>query len=131
MAIIESIVHYEENSDVGRSVCKSALQGVVCSIEDIGVQWTCVELGKHLKNDNSVWRATSFWAINEFLLNTKADYSAQLPMLLKDIFNGFFDEDQTVLVAASGCLATVNKVVDIVELLGNLDFIPNHRHGER
>ncbi len=123
-AIIESIVHYEENSDVeNKDVCKSALQGVVCSIEDIGVQWTCVELGKHLKNDNSVWRATSFWAINEFLLNTKADYSAQLPMLLKDIFNGFFDEDQTVLVAASGCLATVNKVVDIVELLGNLDFI--------
>ena len=31
-AIIESIVHYEENSDVeNKDVCKSALQGVVCS----------------------------------------------------------------------------------------------------
>ena len=44
-------------------------------------------------------------------------------MLLKDIYSGFFDEDQAVLLAANGCLATVNKVVDVVELLGHLDFI--------
>eukprot|EP00943_MAST-04B_sp_MAST-4B-sp1_P000328 g328.t1 len=123
-AIIESVVHYGESNDSeSKQMSQKALQGVVCSIEDVGVQWTCVELGKHVQNGNPKWRAVGFWTINEFLTNSTTDFSAQLPMLLKDIFNGFFDEDQTVLVAANTCLATVNKVVDVVELLGHLDFI--------
>jgi hypothetical protein len=123
-AIIESIVAYENGGDnEKKEACQSALQSVVGSIENVGVQWTCVELGKHVENESAGWRVVAYWAINEYLKNTETDYSAQLPMLLKDIYSGFFDEDQAVLLAANGCLATVNKVVDVVELLGHLDFI--------
>ena len=71
-AIIESIVHYEENSDVeNKDVCKSALQGVVCSIEDIGVQWTCVELGKHLKMTIPYGEQPVFGQLMNFCLTRK------------------------------------------------------------
>ena len=78
-------------------------------------------IGKHVGNENAGWRVAAYWAINEYLKNTET-VLCSTTNALKDIYGGFFDEDQAV-TAANGCLATVNKVVDVVELLGHLDFI--------
>jgi HEAT repeat protein len=125
-AILSTIVSVGAEDVESKNAFLEAAKTIVISVEDAGVQWTLVELGKQMSNESALWRETSIWLLQQYISNTSTDYSDWLVLILKLVFTAFFDEDKAVLLAANQCLGAMNKAVEVQELLKNLDFIRQH-----
>ena len=122
-AILSTIVSINPENVELKDAFLEAGKTVIVSVEDAGVQWTLVELGKQMSNENPVWRETSLWLLQQYVANTTTDFSDWLVLILKLIYTAFFDEDKSVLIAANQCLGALNKAVEVQELVKNLEFI--------
>jgi hypothetical protein len=123
--LLETIVALEEvNEDT--SAFFDAAKMIVVSVEDVGVQWTLVEIGKQMSHSSPAWRRAAFWLLEQYVSNTNTDFTDWMVLILKVTLSGFFDSDQSVLQAANKCLGAINKAVDVQILLGHLDFMRQH-----
>jgi hypothetical protein len=106
-----------------------AIASVLCSVDDMGVAWTLSEISKFLvETQSATHRRVAASLLRAFLAGTQADWSANVPMVLKELLSRFADSEEDVLRA---CWDAVNTLVNgpcanpvpVEDLADELDLI--------
>eukprot|EP00949_MAST-11_sp_MAST-11-sp1_P001597 g1597.t1 len=123
--IIPKLLHCSEEEDG-----KFALGEVVIAVQDDGLNWAISELAKpihqpteHQASSNlapAAVRERALWAFGHMVANTKADYcSDYLPMILKSLLGGYFDEEEAVRAQAISSVDALIKNASPKEAIFN------------
>jgi hypothetical protein len=84
---------------------------VVQSIDDVGVSFTIGEIVKYLSGANAAHRRIGAVLLNALISGSSANYSRQIPYMIKELLARFIDTDEKVVRASwDALLALVNKV---------------------
>jgi HEAT repeat protein len=101
--------------------CSAAVMGAAATT---GVNFLLIELGKQIENDSDPnKRRWGCWLTEQFLLNTTADYSDYVGVLLKYLLARVADRDRDVLASLLGALMAMGSAFPIEQYTEHIDFI--------
>ena len=83
---------------------------IVSAVEDTGIQWFCVEMLKECNSEEPARRKWGVKIVGQFVSGNTAEFTQQVPMLLKELVGRFIDHDNDVLVAVRDSLNLLVKV---------------------
>ena len=74
-------------------LCAAAKTSVL-SISEAGTQWLLVELTTYLKQSSLSRKRAALWVLAEYMAGTSNDFTTQVPMLIKEVFNCMGDSSE-------------------------------------
>ena len=75
----------------------AACAATLAAVETAGVSWTISEIVRFLGETRPSRRRVAAWLLGRFVATTKANYSAQVPVLLKELISRLAEPDEHAL----------------------------------
>ena len=113
-----------EGKDRASMAAVQAAATAVCgAIQDNGVNNMIDELGRYLEHEHPSKRELGCWLTSVFVVETDADFSEYIPILLRYLLGRCCDDNDAVLKATHMALLALGKAQPHEDLMQHLDFM--------